>query len=322
MSDKNPLISVIVPVYNVGSFLIPCLDSLKEQAYQNLEILLIDDGSTDSSNKVCDTYAEKDSRFKVFHKENGGVSSARNLGLDIAQGEYTAFVDAADRVLPDYFEVLHRDLTEQNADAAFCNYILVDENGTQLPQEAARFSETKRIEGLETLLVSTGSFGVVWSGLFSASCLHGLRFPNLPRGEDNIFMFDWLCTNPVVSVNTYCGYLYLQRQTSAIHTQETPQTARAFDRMYVHAHRYLNLPIKMQELQKRFLNRYAQAVHNAAYASTLSDNRLANREALLKHINNIRPNLHMLSGKLRFYILLYAKAPRLYGALIRLKNTL
>ena len=83
---NQPLISVIIPVYNVGEFLAPCLDSLLAQTYQNLEILLIDDGSTDDSGDRCDEYAKKDPRFKVTHKENGGISSARNAGMDIAKG--------------------------------------------------------------------------------------------------------------------------------------------------------------------------------------------------------------------------------------------
>ena len=99
-----------------------CLDSFLTQTYENFEVLLVDDGSTDSSGDICDAYAKTDRRFKVIHKENGGVSSARNLGLDVASGEYIAFVDADDRIMPDYFSVLYRDLMEHGTDAKqlFC----------------------------------------------------------------------------------------------------------------------------------------------------------------------------------------------------------
>ena len=94
--DRKPLISVIVPVYKVEDYLGRCVDSLLNQTYENLEIILVDDGSPDGSGKICDAYAERDGRVRVIHKENGGLSSARNAGLDIAGGEYVGFVDSDD----------------------------------------------------------------------------------------------------------------------------------------------------------------------------------------------------------------------------------
>src|SRR5690606_22590995 len=96
-----PKVSVIIPVYNTENYLRECLDSILAQTFTDFEVLLINDGSTDSSGKICDEYAEKDSRIKVFHKENGGVSSARNLGLDNAKGEWICFVDSDDEILQD-----------------------------------------------------------------------------------------------------------------------------------------------------------------------------------------------------------------------------
>ncbi len=116
------LISIIIPVYNVEKYLPECLDSVINQTYKNLEILLIDDGSPDNSGKICDEYAEKDARIKVIHKENGGVSSARNLGLDIATGEYITFIDSDDFVDEHYVEYLYNDLTYQSSDMSFCGF--------------------------------------------------------------------------------------------------------------------------------------------------------------------------------------------------------
>lgn len=103
---QEPLLSVIVPVYNVEEFLPRCVDSLLAQTYQNLEILLVDDGATDLSGRICDQYAAKDSRVRVIHKENGGLSSARNAGLDAHRGEYIAFLDSDDWMEPDAFETM------------------------------------------------------------------------------------------------------------------------------------------------------------------------------------------------------------------------
>ena len=107
MNMVTPLISVIVPVYNVETYLPQCIESLLNQKYQNLELLLIDDGSSDGSGAICDRYERLDKRVKAFHKENGGVSSARNLGLDHACGEWIAYVDSDDYVSPDYLQDLY-----------------------------------------------------------------------------------------------------------------------------------------------------------------------------------------------------------------------
>lgn len=102
--DQNVLISVIVPVYNVEEYLPRCVDSILAQTYKNLEIILVDDGTKDASDKICDEYAAKDPRVKVIHKENGGLSSARNAGIDIARGEYLGFVDSDDWIEPEMYE--------------------------------------------------------------------------------------------------------------------------------------------------------------------------------------------------------------------------
>ena len=103
---SNPLISIIVPVYNVEEFLPKCIDSILAQTYENLEIILVEDGTKDNSGQICDAYAEKDSRIKVIHKENGGLSSARNAGMDVARGEYFGFVDSDDWIEPETYESL------------------------------------------------------------------------------------------------------------------------------------------------------------------------------------------------------------------------
>ena len=120
------LISVIIPVYKVERYLPRCIDSILSQTYKNIELLLIDDGSPDSSGDICDEYAEKDPRVRMFHKENGGVSSARNLGLDEAKGDYIGFVDSDDYIAPGMYEKLVELIEDNNADIAVCrsSYII------------------------------------------------------------------------------------------------------------------------------------------------------------------------------------------------------
>ena len=116
------VISVVVPVYNAEKYLAKCVESILAQTYQNLEIILVDDGSTDSSPKMCDDYASKDKRIKVVHKENGGASSARNAGLDVATGHFVAFVDSDDYIEKNMYELLLSKQREGNYDLVFCRY--------------------------------------------------------------------------------------------------------------------------------------------------------------------------------------------------------
>ena len=129
----DPLISVIVPVYNIEKYLERCVNSIREQTYTNLEILLVDDGSTDSSGTFCDKFAEEDNRVRVFHKENGGSSSARNLGIAEAKGEYLGFVDSDDYISVNMYELLVGAIHEFQAEVAQVGRDEIDEEGKRLP---------------------------------------------------------------------------------------------------------------------------------------------------------------------------------------------
>ena len=123
MDEK--LVSVIIPAYNIEDYIGRCLDSVLSQTYKNLEIIVIDDGSSDRTGEILDDYEKKNHRMKVIHKENGGVSSARNIGIDRANGDYIGFVDGDDRVNPKLFETLVKLINEENADIAHCGYQMV-----------------------------------------------------------------------------------------------------------------------------------------------------------------------------------------------------
>ena len=133
MENQLPLISIIVPVYNVQDYVGKCLDSICGQSYRNLEIIVIDDGSTDNSPTICDSFAEKDARIKVLHCKNGGLSVARNRGLDIAEGELIGFVDSDDWIEADMYESLYRVLSQYKADISICSFFR-DEDQQSIPQ--------------------------------------------------------------------------------------------------------------------------------------------------------------------------------------------
>ena len=124
-TQELPLISVIVPVYKVEKYLNQCIESVLAQTYQNLEIILVDDGSPDRSGEICEEYAKKDTRIRVLHKSNGGLSTARNTGLQIISGAYIAFLDSDDYLAPDMYETLYRELIENDADIAVCGFVKI-----------------------------------------------------------------------------------------------------------------------------------------------------------------------------------------------------
>ena len=129
---SNPLISVIVPVYNVEKYLKKCIQSIINQTYKNLEIILVDDGSSDNSGKICDEFAQKDNRIKVIHKTNGGLSDARNAGLDVMSGEWVSFVDSDDFVSPYYIENLHYLVNKYDVDMAITSFVRFFNENTKL----------------------------------------------------------------------------------------------------------------------------------------------------------------------------------------------
>ena len=126
--NKQPLISVIIPVYNLENYIEKCLDSVLSQTYKNLEILVVDDGSTDSSPSICDKYSQSDSRIQVFHIDNGGAAHARNTALEKMTGEFVTFVDGDDYIDSTYIEKLYNNITDKNADISICKWIDVYED--------------------------------------------------------------------------------------------------------------------------------------------------------------------------------------------------
>lgn len=130
MNDKKPLISIILPIYNIEKYLPKCMDSIFSQTYTNLEIIMVDDGATDGCGKLCDQYAQKDPRICVYHKVNGGLSDARNYGIEHASGEYITCIDPDDYVDPDYIDYLHSLIKTYNTRMSICLHRVLYDNGS------------------------------------------------------------------------------------------------------------------------------------------------------------------------------------------------
>lgn len=208
-------ISVIVPIYRVEPYLRKCLDSIAGQTYQNLEIILVDDGSPDNCGAICDEYAAKDSRFRVIHKENGGVSSARNTGLDIAEGDWIAWVDPDDWIEADMLQYLLEGALNYRADIAVCG---MREIGVRAPL-VFRYQEVRvfaREQALREFLESKTMLTFCCDKLSKRELWEGLRFPDLKIGEDLLTMGRILDRADSVVCLPEVKYNYLTRPESAM----------------------------------------------------------------------------------------------------------
>ena len=219
----KPLISVIIPVYNVEKYIKRCLDSVINQTYKNLEIILVDDGTPDSSGAICDEYAEKDERIKVIHKENGGVSTARNAGLDIATGEYITFVDPDDYLSSDIYEKVILEFSENETDIICFSYTAIDDEG----KNKSYIYDKKEVVGFDNLLFNMllVDFNMsIWNKVYKRSVISDNRFlENIKIAED--MYFNACCYRKAKSmiVREDIGYFYYQRQESVTH--EKPDKA-------------------------------------------------------------------------------------------------
>lgn len=190
---KDPLISVIIPVYNAGKYFNHCIESIVNQTYKNLEIIIVDDGSTDETPKSCEEWAKKDKRIKVIHKENGGASSARNVGIDNAVGEYIGFVDADDYIDLDMYEAMISQIIEHNADAARCGIIRESDDGTTENWGTGNY-DVRVLEGKQVLADVGEAVGIVpvhvGNKLFKTKCIGDIRFDTSYKfAEDTLFNF-------------------------------------------------------------------------------------------------------------------------------------
>lgn len=180
------MISVIVPVYDVEPYLRQCVESIINQSYANLEILLIDDGSPDKCGAICDEYAIKDSRVKVFHTENRGLSAARNLGIRESSGDYIAFIDSDDWIEPDMYEVLLRRLEETGADISACGYDVVSGRKTAewRPKEKV-YDSTEALKALLSDAINNNAWNKLFRRkVFQSVADNGSIFPEGKNYED------------------------------------------------------------------------------------------------------------------------------------------
>lgn len=246
------MISVIVPVYNVEKTLERCIDSIVTQSYSDLEIILVNDGTQDSSRDICEEYKKKDSRIIIVDKENGGLSSARNCGLDICSGEYISFIDSDDWIEQDFYRTLINNMVKYECDIVISNTFNIDEEGRRWRPYKA---ESGMYLGEEALKCNLGCGypcdDVVWNKLYKKELWEEIRFPFGRIHEDTFVMAKVMSRAKRVYFDDTISYFYLQRGDSIAHQSFNKKSIDKFDAyaevaQYIYANflQYYNLIVK------------------------------------------------------------------------------
>lgn len=211
----KPLISVIVPVYNVEQYLNRCVESIVNQTYENLEIILVDDGSPDNCPAICDAWAAKDNRVKVIHKTNGGLSDARNAGMAVVTGELMGFVDSDDWIAPDMYQLLYENMQQNDSDISACGVQMVWEDAT--PSRALTKSGCcilDQEEAMRAIIDESWLKQPVWYKLYKTALVRDIPFPVGKYHEDVFWSYQAVGRATSVSVFDTPCYFYLQRSNS------------------------------------------------------------------------------------------------------------
>lgn len=280
----NDLISVIIPVYNVEQYLVRCLDSVINQTYKKLEIILIDDGSIDKSSLICDSYAKKDERIVVIHKENGGLSDARNRGMDVAKGSYIAFIDSDDFVSPDYIEYLYNILKNNNADVSCCDFqcFVKDVESSTRKIDLKTYSG---IEAIEQLCYQKTINTSAWGKLYKTELFNSVRFPKGRLYEDLGTTYKVFYKSNKIINSSDKKYYYFLRGDSIMRSSFS---LKNFDRILL-SNELLN-----------FINENAPSIKNAAISRFFISNVQVFREIPLDN-DRYKNEIRILKNNIKKY---------------------
>lgn len=306
------LISVIVPVYNVEDYLPKCINSLISQTYSNIEILLIDDGSTDESGKICDEYSNRDDRIIVYHKTNGGLSDARNYGLERISGDYVGFVDSDDYVSSDYIYVLYTNAKTNNAELS-CVDCEIDGSLDIVDKNRLRANVVNNKEALSRCFTRQG-FGIsACMKLYKKELFDGVRFPVNKLYEDaDTIPYIIAKTNKVVYTD-YKLYFWFQRSNSIMHRPLKKQDLQWFD---VFGDLYYFIEKNYSELIDSFVCRYTDdlfitILHRLVYNKSYLKKCKAIKNKLSVSWNDVKNNAY-LTKKRKISFLMFMRIPLIF----------
>lgn len=251
------VVTVVVPVYNVEHYLRACLESIINQTYKSLQIILVDDGSTDSSNIICDEYARRDKRVQVIHKDNKGLSDARNKGIDLADGEYITFIDSDDVIELDMIEYLMQLILRYNADISVCQARYISDDGLLLKKPCGGIKEKKVINALNCIhefLYGQEIGTVAWRKLYKRSLFQEIRYPVGRYHEDVFTTYKLVAISDSIAIGSEAKYLYRIRPSSIMRSPFSPK--------------HLDLVVGKREMARFIENKFPDSIE-LAYASII-----------------------------------------------------
>lgn len=318
---KEELISVIVPIYNVEKYLTRCIDSIINQTYTNLEIILVDDGSPDNCGKICDQYAEKDSRIKVIHKKNGGLSDARNAGIDIATGQYIAFVDSDDFIDTNMYEILYENIKKTNSDIAIANFykFAIEEEIIKIDkqQEITVYNREEMFQHMYDNYLLTV---VAWNKLYKRHLFSELRYPVGKIVEDSAVIHYLIDKSTKIVITDLPLYFYYQRTNSIMNTPNFAlldeldflyDRVKFFEKLQMEGTKVYNITI--ENYIAKYIELYCKFAEIKQYKKDLYKKYSEKMKGLLKKYKF--PNL---KRKIKFNLFFYSK--HLYYLLKKLKK--
>jgi glycosyltransferase involved in cell wall biosynthesis len=280
-----PKISIIVPVYNVEKYVAKCIESIINQTYKNLEIIIVDDGSTDKSSDICENYLKKDNRIKLIHQENQRLSVARNNALAVANGDYIGFVDSDDWIAQDMYYTLYNNAVEYNADISMCNFYYVSVSGEKTPYSSEN-SGIKILEGVYKIAHNIRlPNNYVWNRLYKRSLFNDIRFPERKIFEDTFIMHKLIDAANKVVLSSECKYYYLRRESSITLSKFTLEQMDHLD-AYIERHDYISVRYpNLEKVCRKFIfSCLLWSMRNAC-----RDNKISIYEKILrKNIDKIR----------------------------------
>ncbi len=269
---KNPLISVLVPVYNIDRYIGLCLESIVNQTYNNLEIIVVDDGSTDRSGDICDLYARKDCRIKVIHKENGGLVSARKTAMSMATGDYIGYVDGDDWIGEGFYSALLSSMQQTDSDVVIAGFtrVLFDKKVRLLNTIETGVYQGKKLETFYSSMISNNSFfqhGIttyLWNKLFKKEIIKENQLSldeRITIGEDGAVVYPVLLKAKTISIIDNCAYHYRQREDSMLKkTNDYSDEARKLAVLYEYLQKAFGDNCKkhniLMQIQKYVLSTY------------------------------------------------------------------
>lgn len=310
MENENPMVSIVVPIYNVEKYLKRCIKSILNQSFNNFEIILVNDGSTDKSIEICNKYIEEDSRIKLINKKNGGLSSARNAGINVARGKYISFIDPDDCISENYFNILFKKAENNNCDVIVSGFKTVPNNIDVIPS----YKLNEVLKGTEFILSSDNVHSknelcFVWRYLYKLKLIkqNNILFnEKIFIGEDVVFNLEVLAiSNRVMAISDILYYYTINNYNSLTKCKFKPNLEESLVEQY-EKRMYLSQKYKLTE-NKKYKNDMANYYINSIYRiviDNLKNSEVSNFENEVKRISNnkmFRESIKNLGLKYRCY---------------------